>query len=454
MKHYFESILLVTFLVLTGVVDSKADALIATVPTGLGPTALAIDSVTNKIYIVNGQAGTVTVLDGATDSTSTIAVGSYSSPYAIAVNPVTNTIYVADVGDSSVTVIDGATNHTSTVKIGGGTSPAPIALAVNSLTNKVYVANRCNPGANTTEIDGNSDSTTSIPSVISNNIGLNSTTNNIYVSSQVNDAITVINGANNSTATITLATTAGAFAINPVTNVIYAASSYSYDSLVVVINGATNTVTKYITTGLNTEPNALAINTATNKVYVGNVGGEPSIGGNIITVIDGATNNTTAISLGINSTNYPSESYQAIAINQVTNKIYVANQGSGVSIINGANNSVTTLNLASPFAIAVNSLTNKIYVTNWNNSEVYVINGNNTSINSVHFKYKTSVIGFDGVLAVYSLNGRQILRVSFSKSSTKESILHLSNKTMATGVYKYCFLKDQKVMDYGTFFVR
>jgi DNA-binding beta-propeller fold protein YncE len=325
------------------------------------------------------------------------------------------------------------------------------------LTNKIYVANRCNPGANTAEIDGKTDSTVTIPSVISYNVAANSITNTIYVSSRVTNEITVIGEANNATATITLANTglyAGAIAINPVTNMIYAGSDYSVDSFVIVINGATNTVTKYITTGLSTEPNALAVNTVTNKIYVGNVGGEPSIGGNIINVIDGATNTATAISLGTNAANYLSESYQAIAINQVTDKIYVANQGSGVSIINGANNAITTLNLASPFAIAINSLTNRIYVTNWNNSEVYVIGGNAASVSPVSPRFGTSAIGYNGLLAVYSLSGRLVLKTSFVKAAAKEAVLNAINKSLAVGVYKYRFLNSRKIMDEGSFVIK
>src|SRR5437016_2377507 len=66
----------------------------------------------------------------------TVEVG--ASPVAVAVNPVTNKIYVANANGSSVTVIDGATNTTATVAVGA----SPIAVAVNPVTNKIYVANQ------------------------------------------------------------------------------------------------------------------------------------------------------------------------------------------------------------------------------------------------------------------------------------------------------------------------
>jgi streptogramin lyase len=48
--------------------------------------------------------------------TASPAVG--TDPYAVAVNPVTNTVYVANYSGNTVTVIDGATNNTTTVSAG------------------------------------------------------------------------------------------------------------------------------------------------------------------------------------------------------------------------------------------------------------------------------------------------------------------------------------------------
>jgi len=42
-----------------------------------------------------------------------VAVG--TNPAAVAINPLTNTIYVANYGSANVTVIDGATNTTTTL---------------------------------------------------------------------------------------------------------------------------------------------------------------------------------------------------------------------------------------------------------------------------------------------------------------------------------------------------
>ncbi len=68
----------------------------------------------------------------AQEVTATVPVG--GRPAAVAVNPVTNKIYVANFAGNNVTMIDGATNPTTTVPAG----LRPVAVAVNSVTNKIY----------------------------------------------------------------------------------------------------------------------------------------------------------------------------------------------------------------------------------------------------------------------------------------------------------------------------
>jgi YVTN family beta-propeller protein len=101
--------------------------------------AVAVNSVTNKIYVANSAgfnvAGNVAVIEGATNSTTSVTVG--IEPIAVAVNPVTNKIYVANSESGNVTVMDGATKTTTTVPGGIG----PNAVAVNPVTNKIYVSN-------------------------------------------------------------------------------------------------------------------------------------------------------------------------------------------------------------------------------------------------------------------------------------------------------------------------
>src|ERR1700688_3467054 len=175
---------------------ARAQVVSATVPAGPNPVAIAVNPVTNKIYVADcilsgdnqhGINGNVTVIDGVTNAATTITVG--VCPIGVAVNPTTNMIYVADFGHYSVscsacvdpgmiTVIDGATN--STAGIYDSNAVAPQAVAVNSATNKIYVGN--NFTSNVTVIDGATNSFTTIPVAgFPWDIAVNSVTNKIYV---------------------------------------------------------------------------------------------------------------------------------------------------------------------------------------------------------------------------------------------------------------------------------
>ncbi len=79
---------------------------------GYFPDTVAVNSATNKIYVVNNcgndpncaSNGTVTVIDGATNTvTATVTVE--SNPFGVAVNPATNKIYVANICGTDVTCI-------------------------------------------------------------------------------------------------------------------------------------------------------------------------------------------------------------------------------------------------------------------------------------------------------------------------------------------------------------
>jgi YVTN family beta-propeller protein len=181
-----------------------------TVNVGTNPDAIAVNPITNQIYVANSGSNNVSVINGATNQTiSNITVG--MAPTAIAVNPVTNRIFVANSGDGTVTVIRGATNLTSKVTVG----TMPIALAVNPTTNHIYVANA---GSNTvTVIDGMSDQTTTLAAGTSPSaLSINSMTGQVYVANSGSDNASVI--TEQRMGVLPLATTVSAFPANATAN--------------------------------------------------------------------------------------------------------------------------------------------------------------------------------------------------------------------------------------------
>ena len=113
---------------------AQAQSVTATVAAGVTPRAVAVNPVTNKIYVANSNSNNVTVIDGATNSTATVAAGGF--PFAVAVNPVTNKIYVANVNSNNVTVITPSTDTT-----------LPLTTAV---TSTAFIPGLANATSNTT----------------------------------------------------------------------------------------------------------------------------------------------------------------------------------------------------------------------------------------------------------------------------------------------------------------
>ncbi|RIK10591.1 MAG: hypothetical protein DCC49_02755 [Acidobacteria bacterium] len=351
---FFVALALVLGLIAVGPETQFAEALTATdrVPVGTNPYAIAVNPVTNQIYVANRNSANIHRIDGNDGSKSPINTG--ITPTAIAVNSTTNKVYVANDGSNSVTVYDATGNFTKHIPVGN----SPRAVAVDSRENKVYVANSFS--SNVTIIDAaNGDSTSTMgvgvsPVAIAINTSI--VPSRIYVANSGSNTVTVFTSGSPGWATVPVGSSPAAIAINPLTDKIYVANSSS--SNVTVINGSNLTFTN-VAVGLS--PNDVAINQATNKIYV------PNASSNSVTVIDGLNNSTSAVATG-------TQPFR-VAINQATNMIYAPNYGSGnVTVINGGNNSTTTSPSSnSPWAVAVNQLTNKVYVTNRGDNNVTVI---------------------------------------------------------------------------------
>jgi DNA-binding beta-propeller fold protein YncE len=124
----------------TYVIDGNTNAVLANLPTR-GDEAV-VNTATNRVYVADRltDPAVVRVLDGATNTwLPDITVG---DPGAIgyihlAVNPTTNRAYIAFTGDDYLRVLDGST-HAEVTRV----SVADIGyVAVNPDTNRVYVGN-------------------------------------------------------------------------------------------------------------------------------------------------------------------------------------------------------------------------------------------------------------------------------------------------------------------------
>jgi YVTN family beta-propeller protein len=299
-----------------------ADTVVATVAVGNGPTGVAVNPTTNRIYTSNINDNTVSVINGATNTVvATVDVG--DGPIRVAVDPAINHIYVTNYFSDNVSVIDGVTNAVVYTK---AVADEPTGVAVNPAINHIYVANY---GGTMKNVRVFYDDGFALFDVAVVNLGLgakptgvavNTSTNRIYVADEGDDTVSVFNdnGFNLTfVAKVAVGHSPEGITVNPATNLIYVANNS--DDNVSVIDGATNTIVATVAVGDRCW--GIAVNPSTNRIYVANEGD------NTVSVIDGATNTVVAtVAVGDTPT--------GVAVNPSTNRIYVANEGDDtVSVI-------------------------------------------------------------------------------------------------------------------------
>lgn len=343
----------------------------------------------------------------AASVTSTIAVGTV--PDAIAVDSTNNKIFVTDFGTTPTTVpITGCSNSGADIRVIDGATQAtapvgvyfffnemnPFAATLNPASHSLYVlTHQYSSGfGRTCGLFGNPLETfdaTSLQQTANffdlggaGGIAANPTSGNVYVARGNSVVVMTLNIGTNSSPTVLASIPVGTnpvgVAVDTATNRVYVANSGSND--VSVIDGSTNAVVTKIADPAAVHPVAIAVNPATNLIYVANSQS------NNLTVIDGATDTVIAtIPVGT--------SPSGVDVDSQTNFIYVANAGNSqvgdlgnITVINGATpttlashgagvSTLTDPQAKNPVAVGVNSVTNKIYVANSGSNNVTVIDG-------------------------------------------------------------------------------
>ena len=272
------------------------------IAVGGNPYQVAVNPVTNRVYVSNVGTSEVAVLDGANDAVLTVV--NVGGPTTVAaVNPKANRYYVAQITTlgSRLLALSGATN--SVVDTTGGGAFRPSGMAVDTARNRVYVTGNscffdpqqvtlvCNPigevqlmalnGDSLGEVLASADSTPGQ----ARGMAYSSVTDRIYVAVSTGsvDTVKVIDAAS-LTVIDSIEVGSGAYgvAVNPVTNRIYVTNET--DGTLSVIDGATNTVIATVFLGFLTFPEGLGVDPNTNRIYVSEAGVS------VMRVIDGVTN--------------------------------------------------------------------------------------------------------------------------------------------------------------------
>lgn len=275
-------LLVVAVVVVTGISPvARAQIVVATIEMGASGRAVAVNPTTHRVYV--SVDGKIKVYDSVTHAwVADISLPqNYVSCYDLAVNPVTNRIYATGF---RTYVIDG-NNHTVLLN----SDKTGRELAVNPATNLVYVGSLAtSPYSDpyTVHVLNGADNTW-LPDVVLGtvgtfeyvHVGVNPNTNRVYVAFTGDDDLRALDGASHAEVGRLHLSGIGPLAVNPTTNKVYVRSTYEG---AVVVDGASHTQVGAISRIGGT----LRLNALTNRIY----GLASRSSGWIVQVADGAVN--------------------------------------------------------------------------------------------------------------------------------------------------------------------
>jgi YVTN family beta-propeller protein len=306
---------------------AAAPAVLVTIPVGAAPTGVGFDPATNRAYVANSMANTVSVINVLTNAViATIPVG--AQPSGVGVHSSVGKVYVANFSDGTVSVISTSSNTVIAtipgLKVAGNPNDGPNDIAVLPALNRAYVGRTVHFGGRINVINTITDTLEpDIAGLGSHPVTLaaNPATLKVYVANQLSNTVSVID-----------ATTAGVTA----------------------------------TIGGFSGPAGVGVNPTTNRIYVNNNSADS------VAVISGATDTLLGPPIPVGD----DPIRIGVDPDPMTPRIYAANRtGNSVSIIDGttATVSATVPGLSTPHGVAVNPATHRAYVSNFNGNSVAVI---------------------------------------------------------------------------------
>lgn len=346
-------------------------------------TATATTTATTTATSVSTTTATTTTTSSNTElGPAIITLGATTNPQSVAIDTLNNEAYVALMGSGQVAVVNLVSNLLVTT-INCGAAPSGVLYDPNN--NEVYVTDAGTSTSNSQEINVINTSTNTCGTQIqlggtddqTNALAFNSGSNLVYAASNNNDGVFVINAQTNQLAATLQNHTyaldnAQSLAFNPKTNLLYVGEYYGNAAKhpktgVGVINTANLGVNNGIVYAIGidgNEANGLAVDPATNTLYVANTVQ------NLVNVINLATdkpivNITVAAPTGIT---YDASNNLVFATNSNTNTVTMISTntnavvGTAITVGNG------------PSFIAVSADGNWIYVTNAKDATLSIVN--------------------------------------------------------------------------------
>ena len=227
------------------VINGSNDQILANIRVGDEPLVVGTNPIKNILYVTH--PGSLSVIDGKNNTLISRILTNAESPISMAINPITNRIYIADDISKNITVVDSRKNAVvrtiSTVDPGiyGSESISGIGVSADHLRNRIYVVN--NLDGNITVIDGKDNSIVNkIPIVIDSSSGINE----LFMPTRYFNSSEI--------------------SVNPFTKKAYIAGKDLYRSFIFDVDLSTEKVHELAGSGL--AYNVIALNPFTNVVYV------------------------------------------------------------------------------------------------------------------------------------------------------------------------------------------
>lgn len=205
-------------------VNPTNGSITATIPVtstvGPGIVALAVDPITDRVFVSNDSDNTVVEINGKTNTVTASVSLDGQTPAGVAINYATEEVYAA-LNDSSVAIISERDNSVKYASYGVETS----AVAVDFLTNQTYVTDIGSAPGTVGVLSGSGSTEASIPvGFFPLGIDVDFVTHSIFVANESDGTVSKINGKSN-TVVSTTTVPANSVAVNPADSTFYAVGS-------------------------------------------------------------------------------------------------------------------------------------------------------------------------------------------------------------------------------------
>ena len=365
------------------VYDAQTHALLTTIPLPQNYTAcygVAVNTATNRIYAVGFRTY---VIDG---NANTVLHNFDKAGREVVVNSATNRVYVGGMvtypytDPYAVHVLDGESNTwLSDIDLGTLSSFEYAHVAANPTTNRVYIAFT---GDNALRVlDGNTHGeVTRLQMEDIGHVAVNPNTSRVYVRTGY-DGAAVLDGTSHAQVA-ELPRIEGRLRVDPQTNRIYGTARRSPGYILQVADGNTNSLLSYLF--LDSDLEDYAVHSGMGKLY--GTHGSPSSWARKMTVIQGASPTSpapTRLPGVIGVLDLPADG-GGVAVNTATNRLYVGVDGGLATFDATTLAPLPFLDLAedsySPpnYGVAVNESLNRIYAVGV--GRTYVVDGANNQV--------------------------------------------------------------------------